>query len=142
MNLISNGGFIVSGNIRTITIKINKACEELDFAEARRLIEANLIKLSEANHYRLLDTNAKTLIKHVIADNDKDGSNKLTRTELLTINNINTYCTNFDISMLKRTLRNSIDLLQRPDVLPLLNNDAKIILDNMGAVLGAPQFQQ
>lgn len=132
----------MSGNIRTITIKINKACDELDFTEARRLIEANLTKLSEAKHYRLLDENAKTLIKHVIADNDKDDSDKLTRTELLTINNINMYCTNFDISMLKRTLRNSIELLQRPAVLPLLNNDARIILDNMGAVLGARQFQQ
>ena len=91
-------------------------------------------------NYRLLNTNAKALIKHVIKDNNKN-SNKLTRKDLLIINNINQYCTNFDISILKRTLRNSMSLIQRPDVLPLLNNDAKIILGNMGTILGAPQLQ-
>ena len=131
----------MSGNIRTIVIKVNKACDDLDFVGARQLIEMNLIKLSEAKNYRLLTTNAKTIIKHVIKDNSNENHNKLSRKELLTINNINEYCTNFDISMLKRTLRDSIELLQRPEVLPLLNKDARFILENMGALLGAPQLQ-
>ncbi|WP_054768078.1 hypothetical protein [Lysinibacillus parviboronicapiens] len=53
----------------------------------------------------------------------------------------NEYCSNSDISMLKRTLKTSFELVQRPDVLPLLNNDARIILDDMGALLGAHQLQ-
>jgi len=43
--------------------------------------------------------------------------------------------------MLKRTLKSSFDLVQRDDILPLLNNDAKIILDNMGALLDVHQHQ-
>lgn len=128
------------GNIRTIIVKINNSCDELDFVSARQLIELNLIKLSESTNYRLLNTNAKTLIRHVIEDNNNENHQKLSRAELLTINNINAYCTNFDISMLKRTLRDSIELIQRPNVQLLLNKDAKIILENMGAILGAPQL--
>lgn len=131
----------MSTNIKTIIFQINKSCDDLDFIGARQLIEMNLSRLSEAKNYRMLNMNAKTLIKHVIEDNSNENRKKLTRTELLTINNINEYCTHFDISMLKRTLRDSIELLQRPDVLPLLNSDAKIILENMGAILGAPQMK-
>jgi len=126
----------MSGNITTIITKINKACDDIDFVSARVLIETNLIKLSEGKYYRLLNASARVLIKHVFADSeDQEGSkNKLTRTDLLTIRKINEYCSNFDISMLKRTLKNSFELMQRSDVLPLLNNDAKAILDNMGAL--------
>lgn len=130
------------GNITTIITKINKACDDLDFVSARVLIETNLLKLSEARHYRLLNSNGRVLIKHVLADNKKEESeNKLTRNDLLTIKKINEYCSNFDISMLKRTLKSSFDLVQREDILPLLNNDAKIILDNMGALLDVHQHQ-
>ncbi|MGE7111427.1 hypothetical protein [Lysinibacillus sp. NPDC047702] len=132
----------MTGNITTIIAKVNKACDELDFVSARVLIETNLLKLSEAKHYRLLNSNGRVLIKHVLADSKtEESANKLTRNDLLTIKKINEYCSNFDISMLKRTLKNSFDLVQRADVLPLLNNDAKIILDNMGALFGAHQLQ-
>jgi len=67
--------------------------------------------------------------------------NKSVRVNLLTIKKINEYSSNFDIAMLKRTLKNSFELMQRSDVLLLLNNDAKIILDNMGALSGAQQLQ-
>lgn len=130
----------MTGNIRTIIVKVNKACDDLDFISARQLIEINIIKLSEAKNYRLLNLNAKTLIKHVIKDNSNVNDQKLTRKDMLIINNVNEYCTNFNISMLKRTLRDSIELLQRPDVFPYLNKDARFILDNMGAILGAPQL--
>jgi hypothetical protein len=58
----------------------------------------------------------------------------------LIIDNINKYCSNFDIAMLKRAIKNSFDLLQRPDIFPLLNQDAKIILTDMGAILGSPEI--
>lgn len=132
----------MSGNLGTIVVKVNKACDDLDFVSARGLIEANLLKLSEAKYYRLLNASGRVLIKHVLADNRGQNETKisLTRTDLLVINKINEYCSNFDISMLKRTLKNSLELVQRTDVLPLLNNDAKIILDDMGALLGIHQL--
>ncbi|MEK5331970.1 hypothetical protein [Lysinibacillus sp. FSL W8-0992] len=133
----------MSGNIGTIVVKVNKACDDLDFVNARGLIEANLLKLSEAKYYRLLNASGRVLIKHVLANSNGQNEVKktLTRTDLLVINKINEYCSNFDISMLKRTLKNSFELVQRSDVLPLLNNDAKIILDDMGALLGVHQLQ-
>jgi L-rhamnose isomerase len=132
----------MSGNIGTIVVKVNKACDDLDFINARGLIEANLLKLSESKYYRLLNASGRVLIKHVLANSNGQNEVKktLTRTDLLVINKINEYCSNFDISMLKRTLKNSFELVQRSDVLPLLNNDAKIILDDMGALLGVHQL--
>lgn len=131
----------VTGNIATIISKINRACDDLDFVSARVLIQTNLLKLSEAKYYRLLNTSSRVLIKHILASNNEQKEEaKLSRADLLTINKINEYCSNFDISMLKRTLKNSFELVQRPDVMPLLNNDAKIILDNMGALLGTRQI--
>ena len=128
----------MSGNVGTIIVKVNKAIDNLEFVEARKIIEANLLKLSEAKYYRLLNENAQVLIKHIVAEKkEHNGTEKpLTRSDLLIINNINEYCTNFDISMLKRTLKNSFNLVQRPDVYQLLNSDAKIILNDMGALLG------
>jgi len=132
----------MSGNIGTIVVRVNKACDELDFVNARGLIEANLLKLSEAKYYRLLNESGRVLIKHVLANNNNQNAAKkaLTRADMLVINKINEYCSNFDISMLKRTLKNSLELVQRSDVLPLLNSDAKIILDDMGALLGVHQL--
>lgn len=132
----------MSGNVGTIIAKVNKDCDDLDFVHARSMMEANLLKLSEAKYYRLLNTNAQVPIKHIVAENkEHNGTTKqLTRSELLIINKINEYCTNFDVSMLKRTLKNAFDLVQRPEVLPLLNSDAKIILNDMGALLGM-QYQ-
>lgn len=133
----------MSVNIGAIIAKVNKACDELDFVSARAVIEMNLVDLSEAKYYRLLNANAKVLIKHVIADHENPNKNEnaLTRAEILTIHKINEYCTNFDIPMLKRTLAHSLELVQRPDVIPLLNSDAKIILENMGALLGKYQIK-
>lgn len=132
----------MTGNVGTIIAKVNKAIDDLEFVNARLMIEANLLKLSEAKYYRLLNTNAQVLIKHIVAENKEHNGTKkqLTRSELLIVNKINEYCTNFDISMLKRTLKNSFELVQRPEVLPLLNSDAKIILNDMGALLGM-QYQ-
>ncbi|MGE7985040.1 hypothetical protein [Lysinibacillus fusiformis] len=135
-----NGDVKMTGNMTTYITKVNKACDDLDFVSARVLIETNLLKLSEAKYYRLLNTSARVLIKHVLANRQtQQECTKLSRADMLIINKINEYCSNFDISMLKRTLKNSFELVQRPDVMPLLNNDAKIILDNMGALLGAHQ---
>lgn len=128
-------------NIRTLIFKINKSCDDLDFIEARRLIEFNIIKLSESVYYKLLNENAKVLVKHILKEQTNKDYPPLTRLDRLKINNINLFCSDFDISMLKRALKDSIDLIQRPDVEQLLNNDAKIVLKTMGAFLEGNQVR-
>jgi hypothetical protein len=129
-----------NNNIRTVIEKINKACDDFDFINARKLIEYNMNELSKASYYRLLNSNACVLLKHLIDTKNSHQFNGVTRTDLLIIDNINKYCSNFDIAMLKRAIKNSFDLLQRPDIFPLLNQDAKIILTDMGAILGSPEI--
>jgi hypothetical protein len=129
----------VAVSIRTIISQLNKSCDDLELSEARRLIELNIENFSNPVYDRLLNSNARSLVKHIIRENSNPDYKKLTRMDMLTISNINQYCSDFDISMLKRTLKDSFDLIQREDVHALLNNDAKIILNNMGALLGAKE---
>lgn len=124
----------MSMRTKTMVMRINKNCDTLEFAEARRLIEFNLPALSHATYYKMMNTNAKVLFKHVINESNKN-EQPLTRLELLKIQNINHFCTAFDISMLKRSLKDSMDLIQKPNVYNLLNSDAKIVLKSMGALL-------
>ena len=130
-------GLGMSGNVRTLIYKINKSCDDLEFVEARRLIQFNLTTLSAPSYYRQLNENAKVLIKHIVNEQNNQDHKPLNRLELLKINNINQYCSDFDISMLKRALRDSLsmDLIQRPDVRNLLNKEAKIVLSTMGVLL-------
>jgi len=51
----------LTGHIATSITKVNKACDELDFVSARVLIETNLLKLSEAKYYRLLNASGRVL---------------------------------------------------------------------------------
>lgn len=130
-------------NIHTVIYHINHHCDELEFVEARRLIEMHKQKLSESKYYKLLNTDAKVLLKHVLDEEkySKEGE-PLTRLELMVLNNINAYCRDFDISMLKRTLKNYLYLLQREDAWRLLNNDAQSLLTSIGAILGANELKK
>lgn len=128
-----------SSNIKTIIFKINNSCDNLEFSIARNLIEQHMQKLSNYSVSKFLNANASSLYRHLVhqkAEQLEKGITPLSRLDKLKINNINQYCTQFDISMLKRILKDSLDLIQRPDVQLLLNNDAKIILESMGAILG------
>lgn len=122
-------------NIGTIIIKINKYCDNLDFASARKLIESNLDRLSSPRNYHSLNDNAKVLIKHIVQDGHNDVTKALTRTEMFKIEAINKYCQNFDISMLKRELKDSTDFIMRDDVQKLLYENTKFILTAMGALI-------
>lgn len=102
----------MAGSVRAIIFKINQNCEELDFIEARRVIEFNISKLSESAYYKLLNDNAKVLVKHITTEQSNRDYPPLTRLDKLKLNNINQYCSDFDISMLKRTLRDTIDLFK------------------------------
>lgn len=131
----------MSVKTKAMVLRINKSCDALEFAEARRLIEFNISLLSNAIYYQMLNTNAKVLFKHVINEHHNNSEVGLSRLELLKIQNINHYCSSFDISMLKRSLKDSMELIQRPNVFSLLNSDAKIVLKSMGALLDIGQSQ-
>lgn len=124
----------MSGNIRTIITNINHCCDNLEFVDARRLIQLNLVKLSSATYYNLLNNNAKALVKLILKEHE-DGNEPLTRLELLKLNDINKYSKDFDISMLKRTLKDAVDLIQRKEAQVQLTENAKYILQTMGALL-------
>lgn len=125
----------MSGNIRTIIANINSSCDNLEFGEARRLIEFNLQKLLMATYYNLLNSNARALVKQIHNEHTSGEAVQLTRLELLKLNDINRYCQDFDISMLKRTLKDSIDLIHREEAQKLLSDNTKYILQTMGALL-------
>ena len=120
--------------IKIIINNINKNCDELEFGEARRMIELNLKELQNPTYYFMLNSNATVLLKYVL-NQEKTNSKPLTRLEQFQINEINKYCTNFDISMIKRTIKNSLGLLQRPDIDQYLNANAKTVLFSMGAFI-------
>lgn len=120
--------------INIIINKINKNCDALEFGEARRMIELNLTELQDLSNYLKLNSNASVLLKYVL-DQEKTKLNPLTRLEQFQISEINKYCTEFDISMLKRTIKNCLDLLQRSDIDNYLNANAKTVLASMGAFI-------
>ena len=116
-----------------ITI-INKNCDALEFGDARRMMELNLEELQQPANYVLLNANATVLLKYIL--NQKQSTEEpLTRLEMFQISEINKYCTNFDISMLKRTIKNCLHLLQRSDIENYLNANAKTVLSSMGAFI-------
>ena len=120
--------------IKLIINNINENCDALAFGEARRMIELNIKELQKTSYYLMLNSNATVLLKYVL-NQEKANLNPLTRFEQLQINDINKYCTEFDISMLKRTIKNCLGLLQRPDIEQYLNKNAKTVLSSMGAFI-------
>lgn len=120
--------------INQIIKTINNHCESMEFGEARRMIELNIEELQISSNYFSLNSNAIVLLKYIL-NQEKTQLKPLTRLEMLQINEINKHCTNFDISMLKRTIKNSLPLLRRPDILMHLNSNAKTILESMGAFI-------
>lgn len=113
---------------------INTKCDLLEFSEARRLIELNITELQKPSYYFILNDNATVLLKHILNQTTLS-SHPLSRLEQLQIRDINKYCTDFDISMLKRAIKNSLNLLQRADIDLYLNENAKTILASMGAFI-------
>ena len=120
--------------INDIVKKINTACNKLEYAEARNMMGLIKEPLKSVENYMLLNSNAQILFKNMIKQ-EEEGIEPLTRLEMLKIAEINKYCSEFDISMLKRTLNTSYEVLQRPDIKMLLTIDANVILNSMGAFL-------
>lgn len=117
---------------------INEKCDSLEFGETRRIIELNRDDLQNPTYYFMLNTNAVILLKHILKQINST-IDPLSRLEQHQIREINKHCTNFDISMLKRTIKNCLILLQRPDINLYLNESAKTILASMGAFIQRAQ---
>lgn len=111
--------------------QINKFVEQLDFVTARKLIEDNLEILKK---YRVsLKSNARELLK-IIVERSEAGNNPISRQEMATLLAINSYASKFDVRSLKIIVKDKASLLLRKDVVEYLNNDAKVILEGMGAI--------
>lgn len=120
--------------IKIIINTINQKCDSLEFGEARRIIELNITELQNSTYYSMLNANACVLLKLILNEINLNLT-PLSRLEQHQINEINKHCTNFDISMLKRTIKNCLSLLQRPDIDIYLNESAKTVLASMGAFI-------
>lgn len=111
--------------------QINKFVEQLDFVTARKLIEDNLEILKK--HRISLKSNARELLK-IIVERSESGNNPISRQEMATLLAINSYASKFDVRSLKIIVKDKAALLLRKDVVEYLNNDAKVILEGMGAI--------
>ncbi|MGF2617780.1 hypothetical protein FZC84_12120 [Rossellomorea vietnamensis] len=118
-------------NLKELAIKINEESDKLDLVSTRKYIESNLDLLHE--NKQLLNRNSRDLLDYLI-DRKNNGEMPLTRTEMATIHAINTYALKFDVQGLKMTVKNKKELLLKTETLEFLNNDAKILLEGMGAI--------
>lgn len=114
-----------------LIIEINSSVDTLDLVTARKYIEENIELLNSKRNY--LNRNARDLLKVVIDMLDSDYK-PLQRNELAIINAINTYAIKFDLRGLKLLVKENSKLLLRDDIIPYFNNDAKIVLEGMGAI--------
>lgn len=118
-------------DLKELLVKINKSIEELDLVSARKYIEENMDILNE--NKSLLKGNARELLEF-LTNRRESGHEPLTRTELATINAINSFATRFDVRSLKLTIKGKAQLLLKQDFIDHLNSDARIVLEGMGAI--------
>ena len=111
--------------------QINNFVDQLDFVTARKLIEDNLEILKK--HRVSLKSNARELLK-IIVERSESGNEPISRQEMATLLAINSYASKFDLRSLKIIVKDKASLLLRKDVVDYLNNDAKVILEGMGAI--------
>jgi len=111
--------------------QINKFVEELDFVTARKLIEDNLEVVK--NHRVYLKNNARELY-NIIIERAESGQTPISRQDMATLLAINSYASKFDLRSLKIIIKDKAKLLLRKDAVDYLNQDAKVILEGMGAI--------
>ncbi|RFU70796.1 hypothetical protein D0469_04935 [Peribacillus saganii] len=118
-------------NIKELVRNIHKSVEDLDLVTARKYIEENLSLLND--NKSLLKGNARELLD-ILANRLEEGHEPLSRSEMATINAINSFASKFDVRSIKVTIKNKEQLLLRKDFADHLTADAKIILQGMGAI--------
>ncbi|MFC5541448.1 MAG: hypothetical protein C0P75_012455 [Bacilli bacterium] len=122
-------------DIKKLILCINGAVDALEYATARKYIEQNLDIVDENRH--LLNSNAREILQFV-KDNLGSSEQPLTKKEMNIITVINTYAKKLDVRGLKLYLKEKEkeQLLQRKNVLNILNADAKILLTSLGFIKG------
>ena len=110
---------------------INNSVDQLNFTSARKYIEEN-IELVNQNRVHL-KSNAREILAF-LNDLFESGEKPITKREVAALNTINIYATRFDVRGLKLNLKGKEQLLLKKEALNYLNNDAKILLESMGAI--------
>ena len=118
-------------NINEIISLINNSVDQLNFTSARKYIEEN-IELVNQNRVHL-KSNAREILAF-LNDLFESGEKPITKREVAALNTINIYATRFDVRGLKLNLKGKEQLLLKKEALNYLNNDAKILLESMGAI--------
>jgi regulator of replication initiation timing len=118
-------------NLQELVKKINACVDDVDLVAARKYLEENKTLLMENRN--LLKRNARELFDFLNNSSDSD-SKPLTREELAATNAINLYASRFDLRGLKIAVKNHSELLLREEITPYLNEDARILLEGMGAI--------
>ncbi len=111
--------------------QINKFAEELDFITTRKLIEDNLDIMKKQRLH--LKNNARE-IYNIIIEREESGKNPISRQDMATLLAINSYAAKFDLRSLKIIIKDKAKLLLRKEAVDYLNQDAKVILEGMGAI--------
>ncbi|MGD7024129.1 hypothetical protein ACQCVK_16135 [Rossellomorea vietnamensis] len=117
--------------LKELALKINEESDKLDLVSTRKYIESNLDLLYE--NKQLLNRNARELLDF-LRDRKNNGEKPLNRTEMAAIHAMNTYALRFDVQGLKLTVKTQKELLLKKETREFLNNDAKILLEGMGAI--------
>ncbi|MFO1445395.1 hypothetical protein KDN24_19775 [Bacillus sp. Bva_UNVM-123] len=111
--------------------QINNFVEQLDFITARKLMEDNLEILKK--HRVSLKSNARELLK-LIVERTESGQDPITRQDMAILIAINSYASKFDMRSLKMLVKDKAKLLLRKDAVDYLNQDARVLLEGMGAI--------
>lgn len=118
-------------NNKELIERINSSANKLDFVKVRKYIENNL-KVVETNRNHL-NQNARDLYRF-ISDNIKSGHIQPSRSDIATVNRINSYASSFHIGGIKLVLKRNTKLFLNKEIITYLNEDAKIILGDMGVI--------
>lgn len=118
-------------NNKELIERINSSANEHDFVKVRKYIENNL-KVVETNRNHL-NQNARDLFRF-ITDNIKSGRIQPSRSDIATVHRINSYASSFHIGGIKLVLKRNTKLFLNKEIIPYLNEDAKIILGDMGVI--------
>lgn len=111
--------------------KINRSVDELDFVTSRKYIEHNLDVLETNKSH--LNRNARELFEFIM-DRLDSGYKQPTRSDIATIQTINSYASKFHIRGVKLILKDKPKLFLEKDIIAYLNKDAKVILGDMGVI--------
>ena len=112
--------------------QINMACDNKDLATARVYMENNIDIISSPPYYSFLNDNARELLK-IVQDSKRSG---LTRKQKSLVLNFNKLVGEYDITKLRIYIKAHKELLQMEESQEYLNSSARLLLKELGDILG------